>query len=68
MKKKLKESNDKFKKTYKRTFNTQAFDSVVYNMTKNTGLYFQGDFTSEERIYKYTFFLLEVCTKRKVQS
>lgn len=37
-KKKLKESNDKSKNTYERTFNTQAFDSVVSNMSKNARL------------------------------
>lgn len=37
-KKKLKESNDKSKNTYERTFNTKAFDSVVSNMSKNARL------------------------------
>lgn len=37
-KKKLKESNDKSKNTYERTLNTQAFDSVVSNMSKNARL------------------------------
>ena len=44
------QSNDKSKNTNERTFNTQAFDSVVSNMSKNARLKFQGDFTSEERI------------------
>lgn len=33
-----KKMNDKSKNTYERTFNTQAFDSVVCNMSKNARL------------------------------
>lgn len=32
------QSNDKSKNTYERTFNTKAFDSVVSNMSKDARL------------------------------
>ena len=37
-KKEERQSNDNSKNTYERTFNTQTFDSVVCNMSKNAGL------------------------------